>query len=361
MAEQKGIRKKTSTASDVARPVQETVGELLRNARLQQGLTIEGVSGAINIRAAQLRAIEDGNLDSLPGMTYALGFVRSYATYLKLNSAEIVHKFKVEHGNARATQQPLHYPEPLAEGHQPNWIMIGFAVLCVAILLGAWAMFSGGNDVKVEAAEHIPEAPAVGTMTGITDTSSGSSLSTLSGGNLLDTPPVSQIASVTPSPVAAPVQAAAPTEGEKASAAASDTPKAAESEKAETKPAPSPSEDAAPVKTPASVTAAASADGDDAVEVKRGKSRITLVSTQATWVEVKDASQKTILKKVLRPGDKYFVPDAKGLTMLTANAGGLEIYVDGKQVQSLGKSGEIVRGVELDASELKKVKTRTRN
>lgn len=361
MTEQKGIRKAAArSASEAMRPAQETVGEMIRQARVNQGLTVEGVSAAINIRAAQLRAIEDGNLDLLPGMTYALGFVRSYATYLKLNSAEVVHKFKVEHGATTAVTQSLHYPEPIGEGHQPNWIMIGLAGLCVVALLGAWAVFSDGDGEKIQAVEQIPAAPAVGTMTGITNTTSGSSLSTLAGGNLMETPPAATIiTSAAPSVTVAPVVEAPPAMPQavasSVSAVSVTEPPLEKVEKAEsvTK--------SEPVAKQEGVASVPPPEAETPVLVKRGKSRITIVSNQASWVEIKDASQKTILKKVLRPGDKYFVPDTKGLTLLTANAGGLDILVDGKPVQSLGKSGEIVRGVDLDPSELKKVKMRTRN
>ena len=79
-----------------------TSGEILRAARLAKGLGLEEISSSIHIRVGQLRAIEEGNLAGLPGMTYALGFVKSYATFLKLNSADVVQKFKAEHGAAPA-------------------------------------------------------------------------------------------------------------------------------------------------------------------------------------------------------------------------------------------------------------------
>ena len=65
--------------------------------------------------------------------------------------------------------------------------------------------------------------------------------------------------------------------------------------------------------------------------------------------------------RVLRPGEQYFVPDQPGLSLVTANAGGLEIEVDGKIVQELGKPGEIVRGIVLDPKSLKKRRIRVQN
>jgi hypothetical protein len=50
------------------------------------------------------------------------------------------------------------------------------------------------------------------------------------------------------------------------------------------------------------------------------------------------------------------VPDQTGLSMVTANAGGIDIFVDGKKMLPVGKPGEIVRGIVLDANTLKKQK-----
>ena len=102
-------------------------------------------------------------------------------------------------------------------------------------------------------------------------------------------------------------------------------------------------------------------DKNGVINIKPGKSRITLKATQASWVQVTDAQQNVLYRKVLRPGEQYSVPDQTGLSLDTANAGGLNIIVDGKQVQSVGKAGEIVRGVVLDPKELKIQRMQVRN
>lgn len=71
-----------------------TVGELLRNARLKKGLTISDVSAELCIRKIYINAIENMDLSNLPPAPYGLGFVRSYASYLGLNSDRIVSSYK---------------------------------------------------------------------------------------------------------------------------------------------------------------------------------------------------------------------------------------------------------------------------
>ena len=66
----------------------ETVGQDLRAARLRRGDEIAQVSRALKIRKDHLEALEEDRLEDLPGKTYAIGFVRSYACHLGLDSAQ---------------------------------------------------------------------------------------------------------------------------------------------------------------------------------------------------------------------------------------------------------------------------------
>jgi cytoskeleton protein RodZ len=61
------------------------IGSQLRSARLKQELTIEQVSEELCIRAADLKYIEKEDFEALPTGAYALGFVRTYASFLGVN------------------------------------------------------------------------------------------------------------------------------------------------------------------------------------------------------------------------------------------------------------------------------------
>ena len=58
------------------------------------------------------------------------------------------------------------------------------------------------------------------------------------------------------------------------------------------------------------------------------------------------------MTRLLRRGESYDVPARPGLTLLTGNAGGLEITVDGKAIPALGPVGAVRRHVALDAEKL---------
>jgi cytoskeleton protein RodZ len=86
--------------------------------------------------------------------------------------------------------------------------------------------------------------------------------------------------------------------------------------------------------------------------VENETARIILRARLDSWVQVYAADESLILTRVLQPGDSYRVPDLAGLTLVTGNAGGLEIEVDGAIVPPLGPVGAIRRGIALDAERL---------
>lgn len=74
-------------------------GELLKAERLKQDLKISDVAFALKIGTRVIQNIEDGEIDSLPAKTFVRGFVKSYAEYLKLDSAIVLKQFQEEMGS----------------------------------------------------------------------------------------------------------------------------------------------------------------------------------------------------------------------------------------------------------------------
>ena len=124
----------------------ETVGQDLRAARLRRGDEIAQVSRALKIRKDHLEALENDRLEDLPGKTYAIGFVRSYARHLGLDSAQYVERFKQDI-SGRADEQsrepaPIHQEEGrrLPQG----WRIIA-GVVVVLLGYGVWHLLSLGR------------------------------------------------------------------------------------------------------------------------------------------------------------------------------------------------------------------------
>src|SRR5690242_21809193 len=94
-------------------PPRETVGQELRSERLRRGDELSQVSHALRISKAYLEALESDCPDKLPGRTYALGFLRSYASYLDLDADSLVSRYKLATaGLAVSAPQVGPAPEP---------------------------------------------------------------------------------------------------------------------------------------------------------------------------------------------------------------------------------------------------------
>jgi transcriptional regulator with XRE-family HTH domain len=98
-------------------PVQETVptvGERLRVAREEKGLSLEDVAAQTRIPQRHLASIEGGNWDSLPAPTYTVGFAKSYASTVGLDRNEIGNDLREEMGGQRfaATSSDVFEADP---------------------------------------------------------------------------------------------------------------------------------------------------------------------------------------------------------------------------------------------------------
>lgn len=73
-----------------------TVGEQLLAAREAQGLSVQDVAEATKIKSEHVRALETGDFDVFAAPIYIRGFVRTYATLLKLDPLAIMTDLDVE-------------------------------------------------------------------------------------------------------------------------------------------------------------------------------------------------------------------------------------------------------------------------
>jgi len=88
--------------------------------------------------------------------------------------------------------------------------------------------------------------------------------------------------------------------------------------------------------------------------VEQKQEGIVLKMVQNSWVEIRDANGRKLISRVLNKGDKYFVPERLDLSISIGNAGGVEILVDGDPLDGLGKQGQVLRNIPLNANALLK-------
>jgi cytoskeleton protein RodZ len=68
----------------------ETIGQQLRQARKSRLLTLEEVSQTTHMRIRYLQALEADDIDSIPSIAQARGFLRSYANFLGLEADSLL-------------------------------------------------------------------------------------------------------------------------------------------------------------------------------------------------------------------------------------------------------------------------------
>lgn len=450
-----------------ADPEPPRVGEDLAEVRLHQGGDLQAIAEDLRIRYDHLLALEEGRFDDLPGPTYVVGFLRSYATYLGLDAEDLVQRFKAEAADF-GVQPKLHFPSPAEEGRVPTASLLLFAIALAGAAYAGWYYVT---SIEYVTADRVPEVPGrLAELAPPPETSSTVASQTLAltlppdasaGPDETETAtgedaaaetaiaavPQDTEAAAVPEPVALLESAEADPEAppsapsvtvvemeptapggptvtvvETASTAqsessASEAPQGADdarveirsaaigasvatastdttparrpptrapatssdraSEPVDVAPAASSEEAAVPTETEpvtASGGAAAPSESADTEEITTAAatvdipppvidsgdyvprvfgqgnagSRIQVRATEEVWVQITGADDELLLTRILRPGDVYHVPDRPGLVLMTGNAAGVEIIVDGKVAPPLGPVGAVRRDVPLD-------------
>lgn len=378
------------------------VGDVLRSRRLTLGYDLQEVAVALRIRYAYLEAIEEGRFNDLPGATYVSGFLRTYAEHLGLDPQMVLRRFKEESSGALTAKPELYLPKPVPEGRIPGGALLLVAVLLGAAAYGGWYYVnSTGRDLvdlvpelpdRIATALNIaPAAPPPGLVVPVTPSEPGpaapeartAEAPPAAGAVPTPAPPAQQPAPSVSVPRAAPASPAAapapvPSSAPAAAASADEAeeeespivestpitpttgdPRTAQASEPGVRPSAAPpgipdppgapGQVAALPVPPAPPAAPEAGQGDARIYgAVNGQSRIQIRATQDSWIQVRDGTGDLLMTRVLRPGDVYRVPDQPGLRMVTGNAGGLMVSVDGGQGSALGAQGQVMRDVQLD-------------
>lgn len=132
-----------------------SVSEQLRHGREQQQLDVYQVAEITKIKTDHVRALESGNFDVFSAPVYIRGFVRTYATMLKLNVPQVLSDLDGELGQSEKFREP----PPLTNAPRSpvdylmlqlsrlNWrIAFGIGALIVFIILAALVIKSRTSD-----------------------------------------------------------------------------------------------------------------------------------------------------------------------------------------------------------------------
>ncbi len=138
-----------------------TVGEQLRIARENQGITLEDVAARTRIPTRHLLSLEQGEWDKLPAPTYTIGFAKSYAVVLGLDRAVIGDALKLEMGaGALAARPEAQVFEPADPARvMPRWLvliaLLALVAVAAAFLWNRNRELSAPDEVVAEAAAPV--------------------------------------------------------------------------------------------------------------------------------------------------------------------------------------------------------------
>jgi len=109
----------------------KTAGELLKEKRLLKELSLDTVALKTKIKVEYLEAIENSQYKLLPSATFAKGFLRNYATFLRLNPDTMVAMFRRDFTqNAKGEIMPRGLVEPV--GNKPRFFSVSLILTGIA-------------------------------------------------------------------------------------------------------------------------------------------------------------------------------------------------------------------------------------
>ena len=121
-----------------------TIGEKLRNARLENGITLTEVENETKIRRKYIVALENEDFDVLPGKVYVKGFLKNYARFLGLDGNALVEEYEVLFHEPKIDPllekvKPTNFKKPAKTSR--GWLVV-VAVLFVGLMF-YWLGFAG--------------------------------------------------------------------------------------------------------------------------------------------------------------------------------------------------------------------------
>jgi cytoskeleton protein RodZ len=326
----------------------DKAGAQLRIARERRNEDLRAIAGSLRIRREQLEALEESRYDDLPGRAYAIGFVRSYAEYLGLDSADIVARYKAELDGCEQTQDPLAFPEVRDEARLPRGT---FLIIALIIGLGIYGGYLMTRSADRMMAERVPAVPSQVETNARSAGSQGEQATSLSGdpasaatrhtGGATATQLLGNGAPEINAGVYAvpPVNDVAPDAAQPAEAAAL----------------------TAPVEVAPPAAASAPAAALSLPPVPQGQvygaenidSRVTIRARKNdAWIRVEDAQGHVLIEQTMAIGDIYRAPNAPGAILVARDASAFEILVGETSLGLAGPPTLVLTGKPLDPASL---------
>ena len=294
------------------------VGKLCLDARLKKGLTQEQASKILKVKVSIIKDFEDGNDFELHGLAYKIGFVRSYAFLLELDADVLVEEFK-ESLQLNTYKEDYKFLTPNTEAKKFLPMGAVLSLFISVIIYTGWYYSDRNNNVN-HVSNQVLESNKTNSSTkndyiiieDSIDTNKSISLDNKKNINkfdkiILDTKIEVQDKNIE-------------NNGKKNLA----------------------SENL--IKSVGIEANEMSAKANE----RNPNTELVLKAIGNSWVEIEDLNGNILMTRLMRPGETYIVPNIKGLTFNTGNAGALSLSRGDIFLPSLGDVGEIIKARPLN-------------
>ncbi|OUU02248.1 MAG: hypothetical protein CBB92_02940 [Flammeovirgaceae bacterium TMED32] len=339
-------------------------GEMLKGERQKSNLTLSEVSSLLRIRRYYLEAIENGNLDSIPGTTYAIGFIKSYSNYLGIDPEGYINSLKNKVQTPELKNSNV-FPSSAPEGKIPSVIVIFITILITSGIFFIWnnlqkpsPKLSNEHDLIESQTKTMSAAPRQKNIN--RDTSSSLQERVITRTLLQNSEKIIALKTI-------PDHNLKTKKYELVKPVERNNIEPTDSENFITKKSKKKNSEAGPINSssPQETTDQLQAEAKmDALKAKRLKapnrspvetlSNLTIQATTDSWIQIKALGSNTLLSRILRTDETYTVPNRNDLLLSTGNIGALVIRINGKQVPKYAGSTRVAKDIALTKENLLK-------
>jgi cytoskeleton protein RodZ len=342
------------------------VGARLAQLREARGWSVDDVSARLKVSPGKMRALEAGDISQLPGTTFAIGVIRSYAKMLGTDPEPFAQALRrVKGASEPALSMPASTGADLPRGrvsvslggtpkHRSWWWGVGAGVIIVIAL----AMWHQGGDsaawlARLKASAGGMAANPGGTASGVAAPASASA-ATSAGLVVAQSPASDATAASAPAASGPSAEASAPTITPlepTAQPSASEASGAQAASAAATASAPAPAavqaQAAAPTQAETAAQGASAAASGAQAAVASGAATIAVKVSQDSWFSVRDKNGKEVFSGLVHAGDTKEISGVPPLKVVAGNRAGLEsMTLDGQPVDAAKfgpNKGNVVR------------------
>ena len=289
----------------------KSVGSLLRQARLAQKGKLPEISENLRISHEHLKALEEDDVNGLPGLAYAVGFIRSYADHLGLDAEVLIAEYKSQ---TSGKSSGLDFPITEEDYELPSFILVSGLVVVSTIAYLFWAFLIDAEEIVMDKTNSISayeETSDEDVASAISQESSEESSEERS----MDRPLMND--------------EALPEETASLISQKTDQKEAAIEKK--TKPA-----------GEEEIIAGALVDMKPLPDIAAPP--LYIRGLGQTWLRVTDEDGKVLYSSIILQGETFQLPPEGGIRLDTFDAGKLEYVYEDKTGPRLGKDGENLRG-----------------